>query len=154
MIKVLTHELVLQEVPDNISVALNLTRCPHRCIHCHSEILRENVGVILTFDELDRILSYYDNDSITCVCFMGGDEDTDTLFRLADHVRIIKGLFTAWYSGTDEFDPNSAAHFNYIKIGGYKEEFGPLNKKTTNQIMYKILEDGSKVDITYKFQEK
>ena len=41
-------------------------------------------------------------------------------------------------------------NFDYIKLGPYIEEFGPLNSKTTNQRFYKV-SDGELVDITSKF---
>ena len=43
--------------------------------------------------------------------------------------------------------------FDYVKVGGYKEEYGPLNKETTNQRLYEIGADGIK-DITYRFWKK
>ena len=42
---------------------------------------------------------------------------------------------------------------DYYKIGPYIPEKGPLNKNTTNQVMYKKV-DGEWKDITYRFQEK
>ena len=53
-------------------------------------------------------------------------------------------------------------NFDYIKIGSYKKELGPLTSETTNQRMYKVEgvhhEDGSfsydLVDITKKFWKK
>ena len=45
-------------------------------------------------------------------------------------------------------------NFDYIKIGSYREELGPLTSKTTNQRMYKIEyvhnEDGS---FSYEFKD-
>ena len=51
------------------------------------------------------------------------------------------------------------SNFNYVKLGPYIEELGPLNSKTTNQRFYKVesvgYEDGTTGyelnDITYKF---
>ena len=43
-------------------------------------------------------------------------------------------------------------NFDYVKIGPYMEEFGPLNKETTNQRLYKITKPDNKIDdITYMF---
>ena len=41
-------------------------------------------------------------------------------------------------------------NFNFIKLGPYIEDLGPLNSKTTNQRFYKI-EEGKLVDITNLF---
>ena len=45
-------------------------------------------------------------------------------------------------------------NFDYIKLGPYSEEFGPLNSVTTNQRMYKVVKQNGNyelVDITNKF---
>ena len=39
---------------------------------------------------------------------------------------------------------------DYVKVGPYKEDLGPLNKRTTNQRLYKMV-DGVKIDITERF---
>ena len=59
-------------------------------------------------------------------------------------------LKVAIYSGRNNVESDFYEVFDYIKIGEYKEEFGPLNKETTNQRLYEIGADGIK-DITYKF---
>ena len=41
--------------------------------------------------------------------------------------------------------------FDYVKVGPYIEECGPLNKRTTNQRLYKCDKNGNKEDITYRF---
>ena len=53
----------------------------------------------------------------------------------------------------DEY-PRFTPDFDYVKIGPYREEDGPINVKTTNQKMVKIhhdLERWYMEDITYKF---
>ena len=41
--------------------------------------------------------------------------------------------------------------FNFIKLGSYKKEFGPLNKSTTNQKLYLVVGNPAILeDITYK----
>ena len=59
----------------------------------------------------------------------------------------------AIYSGRDKVEIEYYGLFDYVKVGGYKEECGPLNKETTNQRLYEIGIDGIK-DITYKFWGK
>lgn len=136
-----------QEVPDEISLCINITNCPNNCIGCHSPYLAEDIGEELTPEELSRLITK--NKGITCVCLMGGDNDPKQINSLA---KVIKSLYpykVAWYSGSTKLSPKIIIHnFDYIKLGPYIEEFGPLNNPNTNQRMFKIpdLED-----ITYKF---
>ena len=59
----------------------------------------------------------------------------------------------AWYSGKNELPENvSTDHFDYIKIGRYVAELGPLDSLTTNQRMMKRLADGRVKDITEWFR--
>ena len=60
-----------------------------------------------------------------------------------------------WYSGrqmlSTEINPK---WFDFIKIGPYVEQFGPLNNPNTNQIMYKVVHESGKnvlLNITNKF---
>ena len=93
------YDIVFQEVPGEVSLALNLSRCPFRCPACHSPYLRENVGEVLDEKALSALLEKYGR-TVTCVCFMGGDADPEAVTRLAAFVhRDYPGLKTAWYSG-------------------------------------------------------
>ena len=62
-------------------------------------------------------------------------------------------LHTGWYSGREVF-PLHHGTFDYIKLGPWKEECGPLTSKTTNQVMYMKVDGGIDnpifVDITKK----
>lgn len=129
-------QVVFAEIPDEICLAINLSQCPHHCPGCHSQYLREDIGEELTEEILGQLISR--NKGITCVLFMGGDGDKERLKELAYQVSM-KGLKTAWYSGQDSVDFHEAGWcFDYIKVGSYKEELGPLNNPNTNQRLYKI----------------
>ena len=159
MIKYTETQVTFSEVPDEISLCINISNCPHKCKGCHSPHLQEDVGNELTIDLLKEIID--NNKGITCVCFMGGDCDLIRLYTLSDYVHEL-GLKTAWYTGLDfSLDsmgdivarPIITDSFDYIKTGPYIESLGPLNKKTTNQRMYKKISDKpiKFEDITYKF---
>jgi anaerobic ribonucleoside-triphosphate reductase activating protein len=61
----------------------------------------------------------------------------------------------AWYSGRLRIPANiQKSDFNFIKIGPYIRHLGPLSKPTTNQRLYRLLEDGTFEDITYRFWRK
>ena len=100
---------------------------------------------------MDTILERYGR-SVTCVCLMGGDATPDQVQQLADHIRKTSPLKVAWYSGKQAV-PDNFQHFDYVKVGPYKAEFGSLKEKTTNQRLLKNV-DGQPLDITDKFWKK
>ena len=92
---------------------------------------------------------------------MGGDINPNEINFLAKVIKSNKPeLKVAWYSGRQELSKDiDLGNFDYIKLGPYIEELGPLNHKTTNQRMYRIVldhyDDGTSgyelEDITHKF---
>lgn len=157
MLKFVGYDIVFQEIPDETTLAINLSLCPNRCKGCHSPYLREDRGEELTVEALDNMISEYVGE-VTCICFMGGDNDPQGVVLLARHIHEhFSGRFlTGWYSGKPDFpkDFDSEA-FDFVKIGPYVPENGPLNKPTTNQRLYRISHDGSEPqDITERFWRK
>jgi anaerobic ribonucleoside-triphosphate reductase activating protein len=150
MIKFVDTKIVFQEVPDEVSLAINLSNCPCHCKGCHSPYLAEDIGKVLTLDVLEHLIRK--NQGITCVSFMGGDSDTVRVDGLAEFVRkCFPSLKVAWYSGRDELSEHIyISNFDYIKLGHYDEECGPLSNPNTNQRMYKISK-GELIDITNRF---
>ena len=152
MLKYVNTKVVFSEVPDEITLVINISNCPYKCKGCHSPYLGTDIGEPLYPEILERLID--NNKGITCVAFMGGDSDPDEIHRLAVTVKIIfPDLKVAWYSGKDTLHKRiklNIIDFDYIKIGSYKEECGPLNSKTTNQRFYKV-ENNTLIDITNKF---
>ena len=106
----------------------------------------------MTEDVLDKLIN--DNKGITCIGFMGGDNNPKEVVRLSMYVKEkYPNLHTGWYSGREVF-PLHHGTFDYIKLGPWKEECGPLTSKTTNQVMYMKVDGGIDnpifVDITKK----
>ncbi len=158
MVKYYNAMVVFEEIPDEVTLAINITNCPCHCKGCHSEFLWEDKGILLTSEELDLLIDK--NDGITTVCFMGGDAEPELINALAEYVHEVRHLKVGWYSGRDSYYKNiNFNYFDYIKLGHYDEDLGGLNKETTNQRLFKIthekLEDGVKKidfeDITNKF---
>lgn len=135
MLRYVDYDIVFQEIPDEMTLAINISGCPHRCHGCHSPHLWEEVGDELTEEVIDRLLQRYG--AVGCVCFMGGDADLITLQILARYVHK-KGKKAAWYSGFTEIPTTMIADFDYIKIGPYIEHLGGIRSSTTNQRLYKI----------------
>lgn len=154
--KYTTSEIVFREIPDEITLAINISNCPIHCPGCHSPELWEDIGEELTFDVLKKLIK--DAEGITCVAFMGGDADPDYIVDLATIVKTEDpNLKVAWYSGRENLRLGvmHLLAFDYIKLGPYIKERGPLNEPNTNQHLYmKVYKEGGGVefvDITNKF---
>lgn len=147
--------VVFQEIPDEVTLSINISNCPCHCMGCHSEYLWQDIGEPLNVMSLGMMLKDYGED-ITCVAFMGGDRAPQEVNALARWVRKeYPDLAIAWYSGRSEISKDICLdNFDYIKTGPYVERLGPLNSKTTNQRLYKVKSDGTLKDITSKFWKK
>lgn len=150
MIKYVDTLVCFSEVPDEITLAINISGCPIRCPNCHSKYLWEDIGESLDRDSLYNLIE--NHKGITCVAFMGGDANPNDINNLAEFIRAkYPKLKIAWYSGRQELSNDiNLEYFDYIKLGPYMEEFGPLNSRSTNQRMYKV-HNGELEDITNKF---
>lgn len=151
-LKYLGYSIVFQEVPDEVTLAINISGCPHRCEGCHSQYLWEYEGNFISNDLLSIVEKY--KSLITCVCFMGGDQNLNELYRLMKTVKLLN-LKVALYTGAS--DPYTLGYamslpVDYIKYGPYIEQYGALDSPTTNQVMLKRNDDKWE-DITYKFQK-
>ena len=135
MVKYLNAFVVFEEIPDEITLAINITNCPHRCEGCHSPELRMDIGEELTDSEIDHLID--ENGGITCVCFMGEGNDLDGIFNIGRHIQNKYGLKVAIYAGSKFVPKKFWGFFDYIKVGGYDKDLGPINVRTTNQRMYK-----------------
>jgi len=153
MLRFTNYNIVFQEIPDEVTLAINLSNCPNRCAGCHSPYLREDIGDVLNEDTLSEIMEKY-KDAISCVCFMGGDADPQGVENLSSflHNQTNGKIKTGWYSGKDALPAIcSLQHFDYIKLGAYTEHLGGLNATTTNQRFYQV-KNGEMIDMTYRFQ--
>ena len=161
MLKVASYDVVFQEIPGEVTLALNLSNCPCHCPGCHSPHLAEDIGEPLDKELLEGLISRYAG-LITCVCFMGGDADPAEVARLAHYIKSQitndkSPLKVAWYSGRPG-DPNDQEglerlgylghlapleHLDFVKFGPYIEELGGLKSPKTNQRLYKRVGQGT-----------
>ncbi len=155
MLKYVDYDIVFQEIPDEVTLAINLALCPNRCIGCHSPHLWENIGEPLNETALEKLLNKYGT-NITCVCFMGGDNDPFEVAKIAEFIREYKkmGIKTAWYSGREQL-PNGfpLKNFHYIKLGPYIPRLGGLKAPNTNQRLFRIRKNETFEDITWRLQK-
>jgi anaerobic ribonucleoside-triphosphate reductase activating protein len=152
MVKYYNAMVVFEEIPNEITLAINITNCPCHCKGCHSQFLWEDKGTELTAKELNSLLEK--NSGITCVCFMGGDREPKYINGYAFYLKHFKKLKVGWYSGRNELSKDiSLKNFDFIKLGEYKEDLGGLDKETTNQRFY-VIKDDEMEDNTFLFWKK
>lgn len=146
--------IVFQEVPNEISLAFNISGCPVKCQGCHSKYLWEYKGNYLS-DDIETWINKY-RSYITCICFMGGDQNTVELELLCKLCHS-HGLKTCLYTGnklSDDLISFASKNLDYLKVGEYRDECGGLDKTTTNQRMYRIDNKAQMIDITYLFRKE
>ncbi|MCD8297648.1 MAG: anaerobic ribonucleoside-triphosphate reductase activating protein [Prevotella sp.] len=155
MLKYVNLGVVFQEIPDEVTLSINISNCPCHCPHCHSKYLWEDIGEPLTPLALEKIVREYDKD-ITCICFMGGDAEPVYVNTLANYLHIQHPeLKVAWYSGRIRISSSVCKNnFDYIKIGPYIEHLGCLKSCTTNQRLLKRISGDCFTDITERFWKK
>lgn len=157
MLKYVDTKVTFSEVPDEISLCINISSCTCNCEGCHSPYLREDIGTWLTHAQIESLIQR--NEGITCVCIMGGDAEPWYVKQTMSCIKdVFPNLKTAWYSGKDTLHSSieeNLDYFDYIKLGPYIKERGPLNNRTTNQKFYKVFHfsNGTSklIDITHKF---
>lgn len=155
MLRYINYDIVFQEVPGEVTLAINISNCPNRCKGCHSPYLMEDKGEILNEDNLSFLLEKY-GDAVSCIGFMGGDVAPLEVERLAAFISKAtqSRIKIAWYSGKAHFPKEcSLSNFNYVKLGAYIEQLGGLNSPRTNQRFYRI-ENGEMIDMTGYFNNK
>lgn len=173
MLKCFNYDIVCQEIPDEVTLAVNISGCPVKCPGCHSKWLWEERGDELNEVTVGILMKRYGAD-ITCFCFMGGDAEPEEVLRLAKFIRAnYRGVKIGWYSGRPVLPDSAGASsscastgsidscslskspycktFDYIKLGPFIEELGGLRSSKTNQRLFKISEDAVTV---VKFSEK
>jgi len=129
MLRYINTDIVFQEFPDEVTLAINISGCPCRCPGCHSQFLWADRGDELTAEALSALI------------------------HVAKYVQERHdGLKVGWYTGRTAISPLiNQQHFNYIKVGPYLRHLGGLDSPHTNQRMYRRCIDGSFEDITSRF---
>lgn len=149
--------VVLEEIPDKVSLAIDISGCLGDCEGCHSPFLRTDVGEPLTPEVIDALIA--DNFGVNCFLFLGEGRDQQALLALAGHIRHAHPkMALALYSGRGRVEDAVFAAFDYVKTGPYRPARGPLNNPGTNQRLYHVSHhaggDGTRYsleDITSRF---
>lgn len=140
--------IVLEEIPDKVTLAVEISNCQGSCVGCHSPFLRQDIGEELTPDVIDSLIAA--NFGVNCFLLLGEGKDPAAVLAVAEHLRARHPqIARAIYSGREAVEPELYEAFDYVKVGPYKAECGPLNERTTNQRLYYHRED-----ITSRFWHK
>lgn len=144
-LKYVGYAITFQEVPDEISLVFNISGCPFRCDGCHSPFLQEYIGNDL-LDDIRHVIDKY-KDYVSCICFMGGDQNKNDLIKALKICREEYCLKTCLYTGNEdsEYLKDLFQYLDWIKIGKYDKnllsdnhrEFG-VKLASTNQHLFKI----------------
>jgi anaerobic ribonucleoside-triphosphate reductase activating protein len=124
--------VVLQEVPNEVSLCFTVTGCKMSCVGCHSPYLwKEGSGQILTTELYNELLLKYKG-LVSCVLFMGGEWYEN---ELVNFLKLAKeeGLKTCLYTGLDKVSLDIKNELTYLKCGSWVNELGGLNSPKTNQ---------------------
>ncbi len=125
-------QVVMQEVPGEISLCYSISGCPLRCNGCHSPFLwKEGNGSTLTMENFTHTLKRYSS-LATCVLFMGGEWHSQELTQM---LKIAKGqgFKTCLYTGAESVESQIMAELTWIKTGKWDHSLGGLDEKKTNQ---------------------
>ena len=158
MLKYVDTKVVFQEVPNEITLAIDISNCPCHCEGCHSSYLADDIGEPLDLQHLTDLID--SNRGISCVCIMGGDANPSEVDDIAQDIKeYYPELKIAWYSGRQELSKDiNLENFDYVKLGPYIKDKGPLNSLTTNQRFYKVIHTSVPstllVDQTHLFWKK
>ena len=135
---------------------MEISNCQGNCVGCHSPFLRTDIGVELTAEQVSEIIE--DNYGVNCFLFLGEGNDRLALEKIASYIKEHYSLKLALYSGRNHVEDELYDLFDYVKVGPYIAEYGPLNYETTNQHLYRVMHDadGNRQleDITYRFWKK
>jgi len=137
MLKYDSYDIVLQEIPNEISLCFTITGCQLACDGCHSEHLwNPQNGTDLTPELFHGLLVKYEK-TITCILFMGGEWHNQKLLELISIAKQQK-LKIALYTGLNEKQIRRKyfellQNLDFIKTGKWIPSLGGLDQCTTNQ---------------------
>ena len=137
-LKFTDYMVTFREVPNEISLYVNISNCPIHCPSCHSKELWGDVGEELTDGKILSLIGK--NDGCTAFVIGGGDANPSEVNHVAEFIKENSNLLVAWYSGREKV-PNEIKleNFDFIKLGPYKKEFGGLSSPKTNQKFFQVI---------------
>ena len=130
-------EILLQEIPGEISLSYLVSGCPLGCKGCHStdswSALR---GELLTTERVQADCNKYQG-LISCVLFMGGEWKPTQLYKLLILCKKLH-LKTALYTGLTYCPAALRSQLDFVKTGPWQQDLGGLASPSTNQRLYDL----------------
>lgn len=136
-------QVVFQEVPDEISIAISVSGCDIKCNGCHSAFTwDQEYGEDLNINVIKEILKKYKG-LASCFLFYGGEWETNELISYIDIIKE-NSIKVCLYTGLEIEFVNSELlrRLDYIKTGKYIANLGGLDQIETNQSFYKVNNNG------------
>ncbi len=125
-------QVVLQEVPGEVSLCFSISGCPFRCKGCHSPFLwKEGNGTPLSVDWYKDILEQYSS-LASCVLFMGGEWHEKQLIEFLQ-IANKSSYKTCLYTGAENVSQTILNELHWVKTGSWNASLGGLNSLKTNQ---------------------
>ncbi|WP_152285994.1 anaerobic ribonucleoside-triphosphate reductase activating protein [Flavicella marina] len=142
-------QIVLQEVPGEISLCFSICGCKLQCRGCHSSHLwKESNGKILLINHYLDLLNSY-KDYASCVLFMGGEWHEKELIELLKIAKF-KNYKTCLYTGEERISTEITNELTFLKTGKWRPELGGLDSENTNQKFIAVKE---KKNLNYLFSK-
>ncbi len=127
-----SFQIVLQEVPGEISLCFSISGCNLQCKGCHSPFLwKKKKGDLLTKINYNKLLNRYQG-LATCVLFMGGEWHKKDLIENLKEAKE-KGYKTCLYTGEENISKEIKRELTWLKTGKWIQALGGLDSKRTNQ---------------------
>jgi anaerobic ribonucleoside-triphosphate reductase activating protein len=154
--------VTFSEFPDETALCINISNCPCHCDSCSEKYLKDDIGTLLTNDEIDNLIAKHSD----CTLFglMGGDSNYPDCIRITNYIH---KKYPKWkvgiYSGRDFIDLDLAQVVDVYKIGRWimpvgdskdwwKKNCGVLQFPFSNQLYFERV-DGKLVNETQKFRK-
>lgn len=142
-IPVYSHGVTMNEIPDKISLVINLGKCECHCKGCHSDYLWDTYECDeQTPEELLSLIKSYKSVTNT-VLFMGGnrnhmdfEEFAETVLKPLHNLGINIGIYLGAWDAMDLF--TACKYCRWVKVGAYREELGGLDNPDTNQLFLEV----------------
>lgn len=130
-------QIVLQEIPGEISLSYLITGCPIGCKGCHSaDSWDPRLGELLSPQRLAADIAHSQN-LVSCVLLMGGEWHGEVLLALLQQCRRA-GLKTALFTGLEYCPADLLPWLDYVKTGPWRAELGGLDHPASNQRLYDL----------------